>query len=160
MTRAALADQDKASVHMPDTSPRRPRAFTLIEVLVVIVVIAVLATLVAPDLFRNVNDARVTTAKAQIESFGTALDSYRLDNGRYPTSAQGLGALWQKPVVDPPTSWSDPYLRKPVPNDPWGRPYLYVAPGKVNPATYDLLTYGADGQPGGERENADITSWQ
>jgi general secretion pathway protein G len=160
VTLAAVAGQGKTSVYMPETSPRRPRAFTLIEVLVVIVVIAVLATLVAPDLFRNVNDARVTTAKAQIESFGTALDSYRLDHGRYPTTAQGLGALWQKPVVDPPASWSEPYLRKPVPNDPWGRPYLYVAPGKVNPATYDLLTYGADGQPGGERENADITSWQ
>ena len=136
------------------------RAFTLIEVLVVIVVIAVLATFVAPSLFRNVNDARVATAKAQIESFGTALDAYRLDNGRYPTTTQGLVALWQKPVIDPPSGWTEPYLRKPVPDDPWGRPYLYVAPGKVNPASYDLLTYGADGQPGGEGDNADITSWK
>jgi general secretion pathway protein G len=136
------------------------RAFTLIEVLVVIVVIAVLATFVAPSLFRNVNDARVATAKAQIESFGTALDSYRLDNGRYPTTAQGLLALWQKPVVDPPSGWTEPYLRKPVPDDPWGRPYRYVAPGTVNPGSYDLLTYGADGQPGGDGENADITSWK
>jgi len=136
------------------------RGFTLIEVLVVIVVIAVLATFVAPSLFRNVNDARVATAKAQIESFGTALDGYRLDNGRYPTTTQGLAALWQKPVIDPPSGWTEPYLRKPVPDDPWGRPYLYVAPGKVNPASYDLLTYGADGQPGGEGDNADITSWK
>lgn len=136
------------------------RAFTLIEVLVVIVVIAVLATFVAPSLFRNVNDARVATARAQIESFGTALDAYRLDNGRYPTTTQGLAALWQKPVIDPPSGWMEPYLRKPVPNDPWGRAYLYVAPGTINPASYDLLTYGADGQPGGQSDNADITSWK
>ena len=136
------------------------RAFTLIEVLVVIVVIAVLASFVAPSLFRNVNDARVATAKAQIESFGTALDSYRLDHGRYPNTAQGLLALWQKPTIDPPASWSEPYLRKPVPEDPWGRPYVYVAPGTVNPTRYDLLTYGADGLPGGTGENADITSWK
>ena len=118
----------------PPTLSRR--AFTLIEVLVVIVVIAILATFVAPSLFRNVNDARVATAKAQIESFGTALDAYRLDNGRYPTTTQGLAAAWQR------------------------RPYLYVAPGTVNPASYDLLTYGADGKPGGDRDNADITSWK
>ena len=136
------------------------RAFTLIEVLVVIVVIAVLATFVAPSLFRNVTDARMATAKAQIESFGTALDAYRLDNGQYPSTALGLAALWQRPVIDPPRGWTEPYLRKPVPEDPWGRPYLYVAPGKVNLAGYDLLTYGADGQPGGEGANADITSWQ
>lgn len=136
------------------------RAFTLIEVLVVIVVIAVLATFVAPNLFRNVNDARVATAKAQIESFGTALDAYRLDHGRYPSTAQGLDALWQKPVIEPPVGWTEPYLRKPVPVDPWGRPYVYVAPGTVNPGTYDLLTYGADGRPGGVGEDADITSWQ
>ena len=142
------------------TSGSVRRAFTLIEVLVVIVVIAVLATFVAPRLFRNVNDARVATAKAQIESFGTALDGYRLDNGRYPTTTQGLSALWQKPIIDPPVSWTEPYLRKPVPNDPWGRPYLYSAPGKINPTSYDLLTYGADGQPGGEGENADVSSWK
>lgn len=136
------------------------RAFTLIEVLVVIVVIAVLATFVAPSLFRNVGDARLATAKAQVESFGTALDGYRLDNGRYPTTAQGLSALWQKPVIDPPSGWTEPYLRKPVPDDPWGRPYVYVAPGKVNTTGYDLLSYGADGQPGGDGENADITSWK
>ncbi len=145
---------------MSDTPRRSRHAFTLIEVLVVIVVIAVLATLVAPRLFRNVNDARVTTAKAQIESFGTALDSYRLDNGRYPSTTQGLAALWQKPVIDPPSNWNEPYLRKPVPDDPWGRPYEYVAPGKINPGSYDLQSYGADGRPGGEGENADISSWK
>lgn len=136
------------------------RAFTLLEVLVVIVVIAVLATFVAPNLFRNVGDAKVVTAKAQIESLATALDSYRLDNGRYPSSAQGLSALWQRPSIDPPANWTEPYLRKAVPNDPWGNPYVYVAPGRVNPSGFDLLSHGADGQPGGEGENADITSWK
>jgi general secretion pathway protein G len=136
------------------------RAFTLLEVLVVIVVIAVLATFVAPNLFRNVDDAKVATARAQIESLATALDTYRLDNGRYPTTAQGLGALWQRPVIDPPANWREPYLRKAVPNDPWGRPYVYTSPGRVNPGSYDLLSYGADGQPGGDGDNADILSWK
>ncbi|MEQ1693576.1 MAG: type II secretion system major pseudopilin GspG [Gemmatimonas sp.] len=135
-------------------------AFTLIEVLVVIVVIAILATLVAPSLFRNVGDARVATARTQVETFGTALDAYRLDNGSYPSTIQGLGALWQRPAVDPPANWRSPYLRKAVPKDPWGRDYVYVAPGRVNPQSYDLLSYGADGRPGGEGEDSDILSWK
>ncbi len=144
------------------TSRRRRRAsgFTLIEVLVVIVVIAVLATLVAPDLFRNVGDARMATARTQIETFGTALDAYRLDNGTYPTSVQGLAALWERPSINPPANWRSPYLRKAVPKDPWGNAYVYVAPGRVNPQSYDLLSQGADGRPGGEGENADIVSWK
>jgi general secretion pathway protein G len=139
---------------------RRRRGFTLIEVLVVIVVIAVLATLVAPNLFRNVGDARVASARTQIETFGTALDAYRLDNGAYPTTAQGLGALWEKPTIDAPANWRTPYLRKAVPKDPWGADYIYIAPGKVNPFSYDLLSYGADKRAGGEGENADIVSWK
>lgn len=138
----------------------RHRGFTLLEVLVVIVVIALLATFVAPSLFRNVDNAKVATARAQIESFATALDTYRLDNGRYPTTAQGLDALWQKPAVDPPANWREPYVRKAIPLDPWGRAYVYVAPGTVNPSGYDLLSYGADGKEGGEGDNADITSWK
>lgn len=134
--------------------------FTLIEVLVVIVVIAVLASFVAPSLFRNVDDARVATAKAQIESFATALDAYRLDTGRYPTSAQGLAALNARPTIDAPATWNGPYLRKTVPLDPWGHAYAYVAPGTVNAQSYDLLSYGADGKPGGEGKDADLTSWK
>jgi general secretion pathway protein G len=138
----------------------RRGGFTLIEVLVVIVVIAILATLVAPNIFRNVGDARSATARTQIETFGTALDAYRLDNGTYPTTAQGLAALWQRPAIDPPMNWKQPYLRKAVPRDPWGREYLYVSPGRVNPQSYDLQSLGADGKPGGDEENADIQSWK
>ena len=139
---------------------RAPRGFTLIEVLVVIVVIAILAAIVGPSLFKNVGDARVSAARTQIETFGTALDAYRLDNGSYPTTQQGLLALWQKPTIDPPANWRAPYLRKAVPKDPWGHDYQYVAPGKVNPASYDLVSFGADGKPGGDGDNADIVSWK
>jgi general secretion pathway protein G len=134
--------------------------FTLMEVLVVVVVIAILATLVAPNIFRNVGDARTATARTQIETFGTALDAYRLDNGRYPTTSQGLSALWQRPAIDPPANWKQPYLRKAVPKDPWGREYLYESPGRVNPQSYDLQSLGADGKPGGEGDDADIVSWK
>lgn len=134
--------------------------FTLIEIMVVIAVIAILATLVAPNIFQHVSSAKSATAQAQIEMLGTALDAYRLDNGHYPTTEQGLAALWQIPTVDPPTNWRGPYTRKPIPLDPWGAAYIYLCPGQVNPNGYDLLTYGADGKPGGTGEDADITSWQ
>ena len=136
------------------------RGFTLIEILVVIVVIAILATLVAPNVFQHVGAAKDATAKSQIEMLGAALDAYRLDNGRYPSTEQGLVALWEKPTVDPPTNWKAPYLRKPVPVDPWGRAYVYLFPGQVNTQGYDLVSYGADGKAGGEGEDADVTSWK
>ena len=135
--------------------------FTLIEILVVIVVIAVLAGLVAPNVFKHVGEAKNVTARSQIEMLGAALDGYRLDNGRYPTTPQGLAALWTAPVQDPrPLSWRGPYLRKEVPLDPWGRPYVYKSPGEQNPTGYDLVSLGADGQPGGEGEAADVVSWK
>jgi len=139
---------------------RRRAGFTLIEILVVIVVIAILATLVAPNIFQHVGAAKSATAKSQIEMLGAALDAYRLDNGKYPTTEQGLGALWEKPTIDPPVNWRAPYLRKPVPEDPWGRPYVYIFPGQVNTQGYDLVSYGQDGKPGGEGEDADILSWK
>jgi general secretion pathway protein G len=135
-------------------------AFTLIEILVVIVVIAILATLVAPNIFQHVGAAKSATAKSQIEMLGAALDAYRLDNGTYPTTQQGLEALWEKPAMDPPANWRAPYLRKPVPPDPWGRPYIYQFPGQQNLQGYDLSSLGADGKPGGEGEDADIVSWK
>jgi len=137
------------------------RGFTLIEILVVIVVIAVMAGLVAPNVFKHVGEAKNVSARSQIEMLGAALDAYRLDNGRYPATAQGLAALWAAPVQDPrPPSWKGPYLRKEVPLDPWGRPYIYKSPGEQNPAGYDLVSYGADGQSGGEAEAADVVSWK
>ncbi|HVZ47446.1 MAG TPA: type II secretion system major pseudopilin GspG [Gemmatimonadaceae bacterium] len=140
--------------------PMRRRGFTLIEILVVIVVIAILATLVAPNVFQNVGTAKSTTAKTQIEMLSSALDAYRLDTGYYPTTAQGLQALVEMPQVDPPANWRGPYLRKAVPVDPWGRAYLYLSPGEANPTGFDLFSYGADGQLGGDGENADVVSWK
>ncbi|MEA3244993.1 MAG: type II secretion system major pseudopilin GspG [Gemmatimonadota bacterium] len=145
---------------MTERKPNRRRGFTLIEILVVIVVIAILATLVAPNVFQHVGTAKSTTAKSQIEMIASALDAYRLDTGAYPTTAQGLQALQEIPSIDPPTNWRGPYLRKAVPLDPWGRAYLYLSPGEVNPTGFDLFSYGADGQLGGEGENADVVSWK
>lgn len=135
--------------------------FTLIELLVVIVVLGVLATLVAPNVFRHVGTARDAAARAQIEMLGAALDAYRLDTGGYPTTQQGLAALWQEPSIEPrPINWHGPYLRKPVPLDPWQRPYVYASPGEQSGSGYDLVSLGADGKSGGEGEDADITSWK
>lgn len=138
----------------------RRAGFTLIEILVVIVVIAILATLVAPNIFQHVGAAKSATAKAQIEMLGAALDAYRLDNGSYPNTQQGLLALWEKPSVDAPANWRTPYLRKAVPLDPWGRPYAYLFPGQHNAQGYDLISYGADGKAGGEGDDADVASWK
>lgn len=134
--------------------------FTLLELLVVLAIIATLVAVVAPSIFRNVGDAKTDAAKSQIEIFVLALDAYRLDNDTYPTGEQGLAALRTKPASGAvPRNWRGPYLRKDVPLDPWGRPYLYVAPGIANPTSYDLYTLGRDGKVGGSDEDADITSW-
>jgi general secretion pathway protein G len=135
--------------------------FTLIEILVVIAVISLLAALVAPNVFRHVGTAKDAAARSQIEMLGAALDAYRLDNGRYPTTPQGLAALWAEPTAEPrPTNWRGPYLRKAVPLDPWRNPYVFLSPGEMNPRGYDLLSLGGDGQLGGEGEDADISSWE
>ena len=147
-------------------STRRRRAgtrragFTLLELLVVIAIIATLAAVVAPSLFRNVGDAKTSAAKSQLELLGVALNSYRLDNDAFPTSEQGLDALRTPPTAgDAPRRWRGPYLSRVLPDDPWGRPYVYLSPGVSNPESYDLYTFGRDGQPGGEGEDADVTSW-
>jgi len=146
---------------MDDRTARRAArsGFTLIEILVVIAVISLLAALVAPNVFRHVGTAKDAAARSQIEMLGAALDAYRLDNGRYPTTAQGLEALWQEPTAEPRASnWRGPYLRKAVPSDPWDSEYVYVSPGEVSRTGYDLVSYGADGQPGGEGEDADVSN--
>jgi general secretion pathway protein G len=131
--------------------------FTLLEIIVVIIVLAMLAGLVAPQIFNRLTEARATTARTQITLLETALDNYRLDNGAYPTTEQGLQALRDKPARAPvPANWRGPYLRKSVPNDPWGRAYLYQSPAPGNPAGYQIKSLGRDGQPGGTGEDADI----
>lgn len=134
--------------------------FTLIELLVTIAIIATLAAIVAPTLFGNVGEARKNTARSQIQILALALDAYRLDNDAFPTTSQGLEALRTFPATDdPPPNWKGPYLRQLVPMDPWGRAYVYIAPGVANPNAYDLYTLGKDGKPSGSGEDADITSW-
>lgn len=161
MNRHSLKGRSLVSPQVIRASGRRVRrAFTLIEILVVIVVIAILATLVAPNVFQHVATAKTSTAKSQIEMLSTALDAYRLDNGQYPTTQQGLAALVAKPSIDPPPTWRGPYLRKDVPLDPWNEPYIYLSPGAVNVTGFDLISYGADKKPGGDGENADILSWK
>ena len=140
---------------------RNQRGFTLVEILVVIVIIAVIATLVAPNVFRHVGRARGTTARAQIEMLSGAVEAYRMDNDLFPTTEQGLAALRVAPSTDPrPRDWRGPYLRREVPVDPWGRPYLYRSPGVINPDEYDLVSLGRDGREGGTGEDADILGWK
>lgn len=132
---------------------------TLIEVMVVVIVLGLLAGLVAPQILGRVSEARSETARTQLELIRVALDNYYLDNGRYPTTSQGLEALRTRPASDPePRDWRGPYLRGEVPTDPWGRPFIYRSPGEQNPATFDLKTLGADGEPGGEGEDADLSA--
>jgi general secretion pathway protein G len=133
------------------------RGFTLVELLVVIVVLGLLAGLIGPQLFGRVGEARATTARTQMSLLATALDGYRLDTGGYPTTRQGLEALWTKPTQAPiPAMWRGPYLRQPVPMDPWGRPYVYQAP-VAGPEGFALRTLGKDGAPGGTGDDADLS---
>lgn len=137
------------------------RGFTLIELLVVIIVLGLLATLVGPRILGRVTEAKSATAKTQITLLETALDNYRLDVGSYPTTEQGLDALMKTPTREPvPINWRGPYLRRDVPVDPWGRPYIYKSPGDHNPTSFDISTLGRDGQPGGEGEDADQMNWK
>lgn len=142
---------------MLKTRLHRQAGFTLIELLVVLVILGLLAGLIGPQLFGNVDRAKADTTKAQIESLGQALDMFRLEVGRYPTSSEGLAALVDNPGgVD---RWNGPYLKKKViPQDGWDQEYIYRSPGENGP--YDLVSYGADQSPGGDGYNADIVSWE
>ena len=136
---------------------RPSRGFTLIELLVVLVIIGVLGALLVPNLYSSVDDARRTAARTDINTLMQSLQRYKLDNQRFPTAEQGLAALVTKPTTGAiPPNWR-PYQNK-LPNDPWGRPYQYANPGVKGEV--DVFSYGADGQPGGEGNDADIGSWQ
>lgn len=130
--------------------------FTLIELLIVMVILGLLAAIVAPKLVGHTGKAEQKAAKSQISMFETALDTYRLDVGKYPTTQQGLEALWKKP--EGVARWNGPYLKKEVPLDPWGNPYIYKSPG--DHGDYDIMSLGADGKIGGEGEGTDICSWK
>lgn len=133
----------------------RSNGFTLLELLVVMVIIGLLAGYVGPKFFSQIGKSEVSAAKSQIDALGKALDQYRIDVGHYPTTEQGLHALDAAPAGE--SRWRGPYLKKAVPPDPWGQPYIYRRPGEHG--EYDLLSLGADRQAGGEGENADIGNW-
>lgn len=138
------------------TSQNHRQGFTLIELLLVMVILGLLAALVGPRFFGQEKKARQRAAKGQIALFEAALDNYRLDVGRYPTTEQGLQALREQP--DGVAKWDGPYLKKAVPADPWGNAYVYESPSEHG--DYAIISYGADGRPGGEDVDTDIVSWQ
>jgi len=133
----------------------KERGFTLIEILVVMVMITLLASLVAPRLFPKLGKGKQSAAKAQIELLEQALDQFRLDTSRYPTTQEGLNVLAANQNIE---NWDGPYLKKGLPNDPWGKPYHYQFPGTHG--EYDLFSYGRDGAQGGEGEDKDVVSWE
>jgi general secretion pathway protein G len=145
----------KYRIRSADILSRRNSGFTLLELLVVMVIIGLLAGIVAPQYFSQLGKSNAKVAKAQIESFGQALDQYRLDVGQYPSAEQGLTALRVAPANS--GKWAGPYLKRDIPLDPWGNPYQYKAPGQHG--DYDLISLGSDAAPGGVGEAADVTSW-
>ena len=134
---------------------RRHPGFTLLELLVVMVIIGLLAAYVGPKYFAQIGKSEMKTTKAQIVGLEKALQQYRIDVGRYPTTEQGLAALVTKPANV--NKWAGPYLEKSIPMDPWGRPYIFVSPGEHG--DFDISSNGQDGRPGGDGLDADITSW-
>ena len=150
------------AIHQPAQSSKRlvarlQRGFTLIELMVVLLIIGVLAALIVPNVLDRADDAKVTAAKTDVSNLMQALKLYRLDNSRYPSAEQGLAALVNKPTTEPvPPNWKKNLDQ--LPNDPWGKPYVYLNPGVKG--EIDVMSFGADGQSGGEGKNADIGSWQ
>lgn len=137
------------------------RGFSLVEILVVLVIIGLLVSIVAPNVLRRADEARVQKVKADFKNIETALKLYRLDNFAYPSTEQGLQALVEKPAIDPiPNNWKQGGYLETTPVDPWGRPYLYLQPAEFGSGEYDIYSLGADGVTGGEDQNADIGNWQ
>ena len=150
MTAAIVRKREQARSHKHDSG------FTLVEMLVVITIIGMIMALVGPRVLNYLGESKVKTAKIQIQSFASAIDLFYLDAGRFPSSAEGLAALVQR--TGDVASWNGPYLKGGnVPNDPWGKPYVYRSPGEHG--SYDIISYGADGQQGGTGTAADIVSW-
>lgn len=139
------------------STDRKERGFTLIELLIVMIILGLLAALVAPRWFGKAEKARQKAAKSQISAFEAAIDTYKLDTGKFPTTDQGLSALRVKPS-DMGNRWDGPYLKKEIPKDPWGKEYVYRSPSEHG--DYEITSYGADGTPGGEGEDMDIHSWK
>lgn len=139
-----------------DARGKSMKGFTLLELLVVLVILGLLVGYVAPRYFGQIGKSEAKAARAQLDALEKALDTYRLDVGHYPSTEQGLAALQAAPGSE--SKWQGPYLKKAVPNDPWGRAYVYKAPG--DHGEYDLLSFGKDGKQGGTGEDADITNWQ
>jgi general secretion pathway protein G len=149
----------ESRMSMANARPRREEGFTLIEIMVVVVILGILAALVAPNVISRIDDAQVSRAKGDIRAIESALQLYRLDNFRYPTTDQGLEALVNQPADPSIRNWrKGGYLDK-VPVDPWGTPYQYLNPGQSGSSEFDVFTLGADVQPGGEDINADIGNW-
>lgn len=147
----------KADHQTLSAKEKKQKGFTLIELMVVLVIIGVLAALIVPNVLDRADDARVSAAKTDVSNLMQSLKLYKLDNQRFPTAEQGLGALVAKPTTgSAPINWK-PYLDK-LPNDPWGNPYQYLNPGIKGEV--DVMSLGADGQVGGEGKNSDIGSWQ
>lgn len=145
------------SIFLPERARRAHLGFTLIEIMVVVVILGILAALVAPNVIRRIDDARVTKAQQDIRAYETALNLYRMDNFRYPTTDQGLQSLVTRPADPNIKNWKDGGYIDDLRKDPWGNDYLYIAPGTHG--EYDLYTLGADGQTGGEGPDADIGNW-
>jgi general secretion pathway protein G len=133
--------------------------WTFIETLIVITIVLILTSTVGFMAFRLIGKANIVAAKTQIENYSMALDTYFMDNRRYPSEEQGLAALWEKPILEPmPRGWDGPYLKEKVNTDPWDNPYIYSVPGQHG-LPYEITSYGADGLPGGEGNDRDIASW-
>ena len=145
---------------MPKTRFSKASAFTLVHLLIIITIVVVLAGVAAPRLLRQQEKTRRTQATNDIDNLGLALDIYASHNGIYPSTEQGLKALWEKPIIPPmPSNWKGPYLDKPILEDPWGSDYVYKYPGRRNKHDYDLLSYGKDRVIGGKGDDEDIVNW-
>lgn len=145
---------------MKQNMKSRVRGFSLVEILVVLVIIGLLVSIVAPNVLRRADEARVQKVQADFKNIETALKLYRLDNFAYPTTEQGLQSLVEKPNIDPlPRNWKEGGYLETAPMDPWGRNYLYLSPAEFGSGDYDIFSLGADGVTGGEDQNADLGNW-